>query len=98
MAMKHVWGIRIGIIVETHQNTHTFSRRYDDDVLETLLSDARWKAVPVENTELPVMDVKRVRHHRDVGYLPNIAGHDPHHLIDEGHIHRFSIEIGRAHV
>src|SRR3546814_4541935 len=72
MAMIHVWEIRIGIIVETHQNTHAFSRRHDDDVLETLLSDARWKAVPVENTELPVMYVKRVRHHRDVGYRPNL--------------------------
>src|SRR3546814_1136675 len=59
MAMIHVWEIRIGIIVETHQNTHAFSRRHEDDVLETLLSDARWKAVPVENTELPVMYVKR---------------------------------------
>src|SRR3546814_4819901 len=38
------------------------------------------------------MYVKRVRHHRDVGYLPNLAGPDPHHLIDAGHIHRFSID------
>src|SRR3546814_16169630 len=55
MAMIHVWEIRIGIIVETHQNTHAFSRRHDDDVLEPLLSAPRWKAVPVEITELPVM-------------------------------------------
>src|SRR3546814_2054436 len=92
MAMIQELEIRIGIIVETHQNTHAFSRRHDDDVLETLLSDARWKVVPVENTELPVMYVKRVRHHRDVGYLPNLAGPDPHHLIAAGHIHRFSID------
>src|SRR3546814_7152195 len=92
MAMIHVWEIRIGIIVETHQNTHAFSRRHDDDVLETLLSDARWKAVPVENTELPVMYVKRVRHHRDVGYLPNLAGPDPHHLIDRSEEHTSELQ------
>ena len=43
-------------------------------------------AVPGEDTELHIMNVERMRHHRGILDLPDFGGIDPHCLVDTLHV------------
>src|SRR5699024_10023424 len=93
MAVVHIRQVRVGVVLEAHEESVDAIRFEVDRVLAPAHRHRRGLTVDVEHLELHIVDMEAVGNRLRAADLPHLGVTDVDDLVDAAHIHPLAVDL-----